>query len=71
MWGPAEPRRHNIEFAGPLRWRAPELLFDGDIAGADGNDRHVLGPSLASEVWSFGRTVYEVRLFAMTPGTPV
>lgn len=44
---------------GSLRWRAPELLFD---AADDDSDWLASAPNVASDVWSFGCTAYEVGL---------
>lgn len=44
---------------GSLRWLAPELLFD-DARDDNGADCPCSAPSTASDVWSFGCTVYEV-----------
>jgi serine/threonine protein kinase len=59
MQDPTELKRQNT-FTGPLRWQAPELLFDPDSDTESGDDWPASGPGPASDVWAFGCTVYEV-----------
>lgn len=54
--------------AGSVRWQAPEQMFDDDEESEEEvcdiskhSPRPSPAPSLASDVWSFACTAYEVR----------
>ena len=51
-------------FAGCVRWQAPELICGtrSDQVDDTGDAPKPSSPTFASDIWSFGCTVYEVRL---------
>src|ERR1700761_138035 len=47
---------HSGGYGGSIRWKAPETLYSDDMSfGAD-------KPSLATDIYAFGMTMYEVRM---------